>query len=536
MKIQTIQQFFKQFPSDEACLEHLMKVRYGLKGFCPSCGAETNFSRVSSQRAYACQWCGWHTYPCVGTPFESSRTSLQLWFYAIYLFTMSRHGVPAKELQRQLGVTYKCAHRMGHKIREHMGFVDGDFPLGGDVEIDETLIGGHAEGQEMGRSNKTVLMGMMQRGGDVMLQVVPNIKRKTLFPIIAKNVLAGSVVHTDECRSYIGLRHKGYTHKTVNHGEKEYVKGDSHVNSMESFWARLKTSINGTHIHVSGKHLDKYAEEFEYRFNSRNHPEKGDCPLLDWWHRRWYRLFRQGGVLFIIMAVMLAVQVKCSEAFAFNNLLQVANNSDFETKLSTVRDIKYVNVLALPPHKDVGISICCIGDSCGIQPVSGCSSASPAIDSGSRTQNRGLRGESIDRGLTKEKILDLWNPRDTYLHFHLFGWRGAGVLPYHPETHRNQMPILINCNAGLGFFHKDEGSFYGLGQSLLALAKSCQNNGEPSDNNSCQGGKRPLVLVNKIPNTIAVVSERDMENGETFFKGLFAIVVIAIIYAGLKRW
>ena len=92
MKPQTIQQFFKQYPSDDACLEHLMKVRYGLEGFCPKCGAETKFSRVRSQRAYACQWCGWHTYPCVGTPFENSRTSLQLWFYAIYLFTSTRSG------------------------------------------------------------------------------------------------------------------------------------------------------------------------------------------------------------------------------------------------------------------------------------------------------------------------------------------------------------------------------------------------------------------------------------------------------------
>src|SRR5690606_23931736 len=129
MKAQTIQQFFKQFPSDDACLEHLMNVRYGLEGDCPKCGIATRFSRVSSQRAYACQWCGWHTYPCVGTPFENSRTSLQLWFYAVYLFTTTRSGVSAKELQRQLGVTYKAAWRMGHEIRKHMDFVDGNPPL-----------------------------------------------------------------------------------------------------------------------------------------------------------------------------------------------------------------------------------------------------------------------------------------------------------------------------------------------------------------------------------------------------------------------
>lgn len=281
MKPQTVQQFFKQFPSDEACLEHIMKVRYGLKGFCPKCGAETKFSRVKSQRAYACQWCGWHTYPCVGTPFEGSRTSLQLWFFAIYLFTATRSGVSAKELQRQLGVTYKAAWRMGHEIRKHMGFVDGDAALFGEVEIDETRIGGRQTREESkDGDNKTFLMGMMQRGGDVMLQVVPDVKRGTLQPVITKNVWVGSVLHTDELHSYKGLGFRGYTHKTVNHSKGEYVKDGSHVNSMESFWSRLKASINGTHIHVSGKHLDKYADEFEYRFNSRSHPEKMVSELL----------------------------------------------------------------------------------------------------------------------------------------------------------------------------------------------------------------------------------------------------------------
>lgn len=270
MKPQTIQQFFKQFPTDDACLEHIMKVRYGLKGFCSKCGAETKFSRVSSQRAYACQWCGWHTYPCVGTPFEGSRTSLRLWFYAIFLFSTTRSGVSGKELQRALGVTYKAAWRMGHEIRKHMGFVDGDDPLSGEVEIDETMIGGHRAGKRgRGAAGKTVVLGMLQRDGNVMLQVVPNVKRNTLQPIIVKNVEAGSIIHTDELRSYAKLGENGFTHKTVNHGAGEYAKDGSHVNSMESFWSRLKLSIRGTHIHVSAKHLDKYADEFEYRFNRR---------------------------------------------------------------------------------------------------------------------------------------------------------------------------------------------------------------------------------------------------------------------------
>lgn len=131
MKPQNIQQFFKQYPTDEACLKHIMTVRYGMESECPKCERATKWSRVTSQRAFACQFCGHHVYPCVGTPFENSRTSLQLWFYAIYLFTNSRSGVSAKELQRQLGVTYKAAWRMGHEIRKHMSFVDGNEPLSG---------------------------------------------------------------------------------------------------------------------------------------------------------------------------------------------------------------------------------------------------------------------------------------------------------------------------------------------------------------------------------------------------------------------
>jgi hypothetical protein len=111
MKNTTIQQFFKKFPTEEACLSHIMKVRYGLEGKSLKCSKKTKFHRVKSQIDYVCQWCGWHTYPCFNTTFESSRASLQLWFYAIYLFSTTRSGVSSKELQRQLGVTYKCAWR-----------------------------------------------------------------------------------------------------------------------------------------------------------------------------------------------------------------------------------------------------------------------------------------------------------------------------------------------------------------------------------------------------------------------------------------
>ena len=128
---QTVRDFFKQFPDDDACLTHLFKVRYGYDHECPKCETKGKWHRLKNVKAFSCQECGHHIHPMAGTIYEGSTTPLQLWFYAMFLFTKSRNGVSGKELQRQLGVTYKTAWRMGHKIREHMARVDGDAPLGG---------------------------------------------------------------------------------------------------------------------------------------------------------------------------------------------------------------------------------------------------------------------------------------------------------------------------------------------------------------------------------------------------------------------
>lgn len=278
----TTKEFFRQFPDDETCLQHLFNVRFGQGFECPSCERSSNWYRIKAERAYSCQWCGHHLHPTVGTPFELTRTPLQLWFYAIHLFTTTRHGVSAKELQRQLGVTYKTAWRMGQLIRIHMAEVDGEAPIGGvgtEVEIDETLIGGVKKGtHNRGSASKTIIAGAVQRGGDVITQVVPNQRRTTLEPFITSNVKTGGIVHTDELRSYHRLGHLGYRHATVVHGAEEYARYDYRinttisVNTMEGFWAILKRGISGTHIWVSSKHLGKYAKEFEFRFNRRNDP------------------------------------------------------------------------------------------------------------------------------------------------------------------------------------------------------------------------------------------------------------------------
>lgn len=269
----SIQEFMHLFPDDDTCLEHLFKLRYGEDFACPRCGEIGKFHKLSKMPAYTCQ-CGDHIHPMVGTPFYNSHTPLQKWFYAMYLFTTTRHGVPAKELQRQLSVNYKTAWRMGHKIREYLGFIDGDAPLSGHIEADETMIGGKRSGGKRGRGapGKTVVFGMLEREGGIMTKIVENVRRATLEPHILANVKKGSTVSTDELKSYAKLARHGYVHGAVNHGAEEWVKDIHHTQSIEGFWSIIKRSIHGTHVHVSRKHLAKYLAEFEFRWNLRDDP------------------------------------------------------------------------------------------------------------------------------------------------------------------------------------------------------------------------------------------------------------------------
>ena len=268
-KAPTLRQFLANFPTEEACLEHLMRTRFGDRHDCSRCGRNAHFYRVRTRKVYSCEYCGNQVAPMADTPFERTRTPLRDWFHVIFMFCTTRNGVAAKEVERQLGVTYKTAWRMCHEIRKYMGEVDGDGPLGGPgkhVEIDETMIGGF-------RSPKTIVMGMLERSGDVKTAIVPNQRKATLTPIIDANVIPGGAVHTDELRSYLGLHLRGHRHMTVNHSAHEYVGFDgASTNAIEGFWAAVKRGINGTHIHVSQKHLAKYLSEFEYRWNMRQTP------------------------------------------------------------------------------------------------------------------------------------------------------------------------------------------------------------------------------------------------------------------------
>lgn len=271
----TFKQFQAEFPDDDACLAKIMEQKHGgTEITCPGCGADSKFSRIKKRRAYACQHCGHHIYPCAGTIFEKSRTPLTDWFFAMYLMTSTRHGVAAKELERQIGCTYKTAWRMAHELRKLMAASDDNGPLSGWVEADETYIGGRQRGRrKKDDSNKTIIMGMVERDGSVRAGPVPNVRKRTLQPVILKNVQRGSIVITDELKSYNSLKKAGpYQHYSVNHSAGEYVWESIHTNTIEGYWSRLKNSIRGTHVHASRKHLWKYVAEFSFRYNMRKDP------------------------------------------------------------------------------------------------------------------------------------------------------------------------------------------------------------------------------------------------------------------------
>lgn len=266
----TVKEFFERYPDDDACLDEIMAARMPDLLACPGCGvASPKFHRLSQRRAYSCQDCGHHYYPCADTLFKDSRTPLRSWFYAIYLFTQSRHGVPAKELERALGVTYKCAWRMAREIRKLMTS-DRPTKLWGHIEMDETLVGGANVARRKGRKfKKTMLVGMLERDGRVVVVKARNARKVTLRRIVAKNIVQGSTVSTDEHKGYILLPADGYEHGTVNHRAAQYVDGKHGTQAIESFWARLKLSIRGTHVFVSPKYLQFYAGEFAWRHSNR---------------------------------------------------------------------------------------------------------------------------------------------------------------------------------------------------------------------------------------------------------------------------
>jgi transposase len=275
-KALTIQDFFRMFPDDETCLQHLFDIRFGPDYPCERCGETGKWKRLRKMPAYTCN-CGHHIHPMAGTPFLRTRTPLQKWFYAMFLYTTTRNGVAAKELQRQLGVTYKTAWRMAKEIRLYMGWVDGDTPLGGPdgdtVEADEYFSGGKDRGSRGPVGDKTIIFGMVERGGEVVSRVIENRSEWSTTPLVKEWVKPGSHLVTDDWAAYHKLGLEGFRHETVNHSANEYVRGKAHTNTIEAFWAMVQRTVEGTHIWVSKKHLPKYLGEIEFRWNLRKRPD-----------------------------------------------------------------------------------------------------------------------------------------------------------------------------------------------------------------------------------------------------------------------
>ena len=255
-----------------------MRVRFGGTALdCPSCGAEGEFHKLRDRRVYACPHCLFQIAPTANTILHDTRTPLVSWFYAMYLFCTTRHGVSGKELQRQLGVTYKTAYRIGQQIRDLTEkAANFDELLSGHVEIDEAWVGGRFIGGGTGnyRSNKTCVVGLVERKGRIVAKVVPDARTVSLRPIVLEHVARGSTVSTDEHRSYGLLTKDGYRHGRVNHKQGEYARYvckslTFHTNTVEGFWRLFKASIRSTHVHVSEKHMQRYLNEFSFRVNHR---------------------------------------------------------------------------------------------------------------------------------------------------------------------------------------------------------------------------------------------------------------------------
>ncbi|MBX9615471.1 MAG: IS1595 family transposase [Caulobacteraceae bacterium] len=271
----TLRQFQDRFPTEEACLEHLMRTRYGQRHTCAKCEREAKYYRVKARRSYECEHCGHQVYPTAGTPFEKTRTSLRDWFHVMFLFTASRNGVSAKEVQRTIGVTYKTAWRMARLIRSYMGYVNGDDMIGGPsipVETDKTFVGGY---DKKGADDKKVVLGMVERDGRVIARHIPSRSGKFVVPTIVQNVRPGGAVVSDAARAFEALEMHGYHHHPYNALKGE--KGGTSV--IEGFWGMLKRGINGTYISVSQQHLQTYLGEFEFRYNLRKQPHMM-LPLL----------------------------------------------------------------------------------------------------------------------------------------------------------------------------------------------------------------------------------------------------------------
>lgn len=269
-----LMQLIDRYPHDDECREALEDIRWPAGVCCTRCG-DMNVLELPKHNRWECKSCKYQFSVTSGTIMHDSHLPLRKWFIAIYLMCESKKGISANQMKRTLGVAYQTAWHLCHRIREAMGNEPFEGPtLVGVVEVDETMIGGKKKGRGRAyKGNKTWVAGAIQRGGKVRIEVIPNVRKNTLHDFIARNIKdEAEAIYTDELRSYIGIEDSDTRHETVNHSEEVWVVGDVHTNSVEGVWSLFKRSIIGAFHKMSAKHLDRYLEEFEWRFNNRDNP------------------------------------------------------------------------------------------------------------------------------------------------------------------------------------------------------------------------------------------------------------------------
>ncbi|SRR6266480_755282 len=265
-----------RFKNDNAARKHLESIRWPSGPVCPHCGGIERNSRLdgNSHRPglLFCGDCRTQFTVTVGTVFEDSKIPLHKWVLATHLLCASKKGMSSKQLERMLGVTYKTAWFMSHRIRKAMEKQHTE-PLGGTskiVEADETYFGNiRGKKRRAGGHHKHKIVALVERGGDVRSFHVNRVNSKTLKPILMRQIQRDANLMTDESRVYTKLGWKFASHNTVNHRELEYVRGIVHTNTVEGFFSLLKRGLIGTYHHVGEQHLQRYVSEFDFRYNNR---------------------------------------------------------------------------------------------------------------------------------------------------------------------------------------------------------------------------------------------------------------------------
>jgi len=272
----TYREFLETFPDNDTCLEYLKERFYSDGTECPKCGKASKFHRITGRSAYSCQYCGHHAYPTAGTIFHKSSVSLQLWFFAVYLMSSTRCGISAKQLEREIGVTYKTAHRMFKQIRSLLSD-EGEPPLSGDVEVDESFYGGRPRAYEMRRrlsnlrrSYRPTMLAMVERRGRVRPRVIEGRTTPAIHSTVKTHVLPSSMLYTDEYTTYVKLAEGYRGHRRIKHIARIYVDGDCHTQTVEGFFGLFKNGVRGVYHAISVQYLQNYLDEYAFRYNRRH--------------------------------------------------------------------------------------------------------------------------------------------------------------------------------------------------------------------------------------------------------------------------